>query len=204
LGELGLATPEISAQFTTSCIRSGTDVVVFSVQPDAVQELWQHRAQGYVLQVSDEWQAALTPAQRGWFTSTFTRSGPLDAATSRKNYIELIRTVRQKTGAHVIFFNCSTYDPADSVYNYSKTAGDTLTLRLHRLNLAIMQVSQTEGISVMDVDRRIAELGAGEHVQAPVTYSPTASQAIAEEFYAMLKDIGFFEKRPLVAQVGRK
>jgi hypothetical protein len=204
LRELGLVTPDVASQFTTSCIASGVHVVVFSVQPDAVELLWKHRRQGYLLQAPGEWEASMTPAQRAWFESSFDRSGPLGPRESAENYRRLIKAVKERTGAHIIFFNCSTYDPADNVHNYGKTSADTLTIRLHRLNLAIMQISQTEGISVMDVDRRIAELGAGQNVLAPASYSPAASQAIAEEFYAMLKDIGFFEKRPLVAQVGKK
>jgi hypothetical protein len=66
-----------------------------------------------------------------------------------------------------------------------------------------MELSVREGISVIDVERLVAEHGASRHVLQAGRYSPQVNQAICQELLRVLEDIGFFEDRPLVMQVGR-
>jgi hypothetical protein len=115
----------------------------------------------------------------------------------------LIRALHKRCGAHVLIFNCSSVDPNDHIHNYHNRE-DTFAVRAHRVNLALMKVSQREGISIIDVERVVAELGGQRHVEQAGTYSPEACQAIGQEFLRVLADIGFFENRPLVPQVGQK
>ncbi len=59
------------------------------------------------------------------------------------------------------------------------------------------------GVSVVDVDRVIANVGGSDTVTGPLEYAAAAQTAIAEDLGYVLGDIGFFERRPLVAQVGQ-
>ena len=77
-------------------------------------------------------------------------------------------------------------------------------LRLHKLGLALLELSIQEGISLIDVDRQLAELGAQRHVRAAGRYSEEAYQTIGREFVRVLEDIGFFENRPLIQQLGQR
>lgn len=119
-----------------------------------------------------------------------------------RNMREAVQVLKNDLEAHVIAFNASTVDPADDVSNYRGTA-ETDALRLHRLNLALMRLSVDEGISIIDVDRLLADIGAGTHVQGVLDYSSEACGLICDEFLRVLADYGFFERRPLVAQLGR-
>ena len=75
---------------------------------------------------------------------------------------------------------------------------------IQQLNLAVMELSVLDGISVIDVDRIVAELGGREHVQEFLSYSPDARAAIRDELVRVLEEYGFFEPRPLLLQVGRR
>ena len=71
------------------------------------------------------------------------------------------------------------------------------------LNLAAVELSMATGISVIDADRAVAELGGDADVEAPLMYRPEAHGAIQRELVRVLADYGFFDDRPLLAQVGQ-
>jgi hypothetical protein len=116
--------------------------------------------------------------------------------------LQLIRVVKEGIGAHVIVYNCSPLDPDDQRHNYHGVA-DTLSVAIHRLNLALMYASMEEGISILDVERLVAEVGASQ-VLGALRYADEAQRSIGQEFLRIVEDIGFFEERPLVLQVGQR
>lgn len=119
-----------------------------------------------------------------------------------KKYLGLIEKFK-KCNTHIIFFNVSSVVPGELVHNYHKTEKST-SLNIAKGNFELFKLSITEGISVIDIDRLIAEMGADENVKGCGQYSDAAYNAINEEFVRVVEDIGFFEERPLLKQVGRK
>jgi hypothetical protein len=115
----------------------------------------------------------------------------------------VVRMLKDDVGCHVIVQNACSVDPDDRTINYHGIE-DPLSLRIHRLNLRLLELSMLEGISILDVDRIVAELGAGKHVTKVLDYSAEACEAIARELVRVLADYGFFEQRPLVLQLGRR
>jgi hypothetical protein len=99
---------------------------------------------------------------------------------SKENLARLIRAVKERLGAHVLICNVSTVNPEDQVHNYHGRP-DTWALQAHKLNLALMELSLQEGISVIDVERLVAEHGASWHVLQAGRYSPQVNQAICQE-----------------------
>jgi hypothetical protein len=170
------------------------DVIVLTLESEVLAPPWRHRQSGHLAYASSE---ASPPADQ------FERAGLLSAACSKENLSRLIAAAKQRLDAHVVIFNCSTIDPDDNVHNYHGIE-DTTALRIHRLNLALMELSCQEGISIIDVERLISEMGGERHVLAPCRYSDEAYEAIGQEFLRVLADIGFFENRPLVLQVGQR
>ncbi len=122
----------------------------------------------------------------------------------RADLVAIVDLIKEKLGAHVLVANASTIDPADATYNYFGLSEEPLPLRAHRLDHMLIGVSHDEGISIIDVDRLIAEIGAADNVTAAMTYSDEASAVIAAEVVRVLQDYGFFDERTLVAQVGAK
>ncbi|MEN8238284.1 MAG: hypothetical protein ABFR53_03670 [Actinomycetota bacterium] len=116
--------------------------------------------------------------------------------------VAVIDLIKEKVGAHVLVANASTLDPIQSTFNYHDIDDEPVSLRAHRLDLMLVGVSHTEGISVIDVDRKIAELGGVTGVLAALDYSEAGCRIIAEEIVRVIEDYGFFDDRPLLVQVG--
>lgn len=136
--------------------------------------------------------------------SAITESG--DKALSVELYyqylVQIVRLIKEKIGAYIIFFNCCCLDPQDCVHNYYNL-DDSLSVRVQKLNLALMKLSMQEGISIIDVDYILAELGGDRHVLKALDYSAEAWEAISLEFLRVLEDVGFFERRSLLIQLGQ-
>ena len=103
---------------------------------------------------------------------------------------------------HVVLVGASTLG-AHQPITYAGNEDD-YRLRAHRFDAAQIRISMALGVSVVDVDRVIANESGKTNVLAPLEYSPEAQAAIADEMAFIFDDIGFFEKRPLVAQVGQE
>lgn len=122
----------------------------------------------------------------------------------RQDLVDVIGLVKEKVGAHVLVANVSTIDPADGTHNYHGLTEDPIPLRAHRLAHMLVRVSHEEGISIIDVDRLLAEMGAAHNVEAAMSYSPAACAVIAAEVVRIVEDYGFLDERSLVGQVGAK
>jgi hypothetical protein len=201
--ELVRLAPDLAAQFHTRLDEQPVDVVVLAIQPDIAVRAWRHRQGGYVVCPPSNWQEAWDPERRAGFTSRFEPIGVIPTTQAAENFIRLVQRIKERIEAHVLVYNCSTIDPHDHIDNYHGKE-DNNELRTHKLNLALMQLSVEEGISIIDVDRLTAEMGGQENVLSWCGYSDEAYEAIGQEFLRVLEDIGFFENRPLVMQLGRK
>ena len=124
--------------------------------------------------------------------------------TVRADLVAVIEIIKSRLGAHILVAGASTVDPADETFNYQGLAEEPVSLRAHRLDLLLVGVSHDEGISIIDVDRLVAEIGAATAVTAAMEYSAAGCEAIAAEIVRILEDYGFFDDRPLLAQVGAK
>lgn len=133
----------------------------------------------------------------------FAASNPASAEDYEADMLAVIRSIKEEPGSHVIVLLASTIDPETIVSNYQREESDPNPLRAHRYDLAAMRLSFEEGISVLDVDRIIAEMGAADHVPAFLEYSEAACAAISEEMVRIMDDYAFFDERPLLPQVGR-
>lgn len=118
------------------------------------------------------------------------------------DYHDIIMKGKQ-CNSHILIFNVSSIFPGDLIHNYH-VSQNHFSLFTAKNILAIFHLSLLEGISVIDVDRLVAELGADNHVTGFGTYSATAYNAIGEEFISVMNDISFFENRPLMKQLGTR
>ena len=185
----------------TQLIEQGPDVLVMSICPDLMQSTWRNPSSGHSVssplqsgpggsQPESTWAAPLTPA------------GVTQADQFEENLLRIIKFIKQQVGAHVIVYNASPFDPDDKLYTF-RGVDDTFALRTQRFNLALIRLSLAEGISIVDVERLVAELGASEHVTRPLRYSGQVYTAACGEVMRILEDIGFFERRPITMQVGQ-
>jgi hypothetical protein len=205
LAEQGFDDHLIATQFRSRLWQSQgeIDVVVFSIQPEVAHNLWRHREQGYLFYPPPRWEEEWTPFQKGWLQEQFSPLGLLGVEQFKEIFGRLIREVKGRLGSHIIAYGASSFDPDHHTHNYHGLE-DPPALRIDKFNLALMQLSASEGVSIIDVDRIIALLGGARHVNKLFDYSGVACEAVGQEFLRVLADIGFFENRPLVMQGGQR
>lgn len=104
--------------------------------------------------------------------------------------VALAVALDDRFGAMTVVLNCSSYDPADLRHTYAGEAGESLPLRTHRFDVALIRASQRAGLSVLDVDSLVAEAGGADHVPAALTYSRTVSELIGRELARQLAEGG--------------
>jgi hypothetical protein len=66
----------------------------------------------------------------------------------------------------------------------------------------LIDVSHDEGISIIDVDRKIAEVGGDHAVTGAARYSEVGCLAIVDEIIRIVEDYGFLDDRALMEQIG--
>lgn len=133
-------------------------------------------------------------------------TSPSSSDNAAARYGEAMSKVAQllkDTGTHLIVFNGSSFDANDTTTCYAGV-DSTAALVIQQLNRALIELSVLDGLSIIDVDRIMAEIGGRSHVDRPLSYSPSACEVIREELVRVLDDYGFFEDRALLAQVGRR
>jgi hypothetical protein len=121
---------------------------------------------------------------------------PDDLDDAKRALDEGVRALKA-LGTRLIVIGVSTLDPSrpsDEARADERTA--------HELELALLELSVDEGISVLDTDRIVAELGGADHVESFLRYDDAVLDRLVTTMVEILADYGFFEARPLVPQVG--
>jgi hypothetical protein len=125
-------------------------------------------------------------------------------AAVEANLVAIIDLIKERVGSHVFTAGISTLDGEEAVYAYKGLTAEPFSLFAHRLDDMLITVSREHGVSLIDVDREIAELGGAIGVAGPARYTAVGSDVIAAEIARVIDDYGFLDDRPLVAQVGAK
>lgn len=143
--------------------------------------LFRNRTEGYLVQppsgFEDEWDEAATR----WLEDHFDKlepQTPEDVGAALSNAAELLGD------AHLIVYNTSTVFPLEAT-----VGGEPLSLRAHRMALALDKRAEESDISIVDVDRVVAELGAAEHIVGQGVFSSEAAVIIAEEASELILDL---------------
>ena len=200
--QAGLA-DALTHQFESQIFTEEIDLLLFSIQPDLVTELWRHHEDGTLICPPQNWEVEWTKEQADWLRQSYSIVKDVSAEEYKTYLISLIQTLKDKTSAHIIMFGGCSFDPAPEPHNFSQHA-DTLTITTNRLNLAMLEASFSEGITFIDVDRILAEIGCEHNVIKRFQYSQMAYEAIRDEFVRVITDVGFFEERPLLVQMGHR
>ena len=202
LTDMGFGGTFLKDQFSTPLADPSIDVVVLSAASDLEATNWVHRSHGWAVSPPTDWTEVWSDNLRGRFEQEFEETDLLTADEYTSAIRDVIARIREVTGAHVILLGTSTLG-GELVSTYFDREDDH-RLRSHRFNAAQIRLSMALGVSVVDVDRIIANVGGATTVTAPLEYSAEAQDAIAADLVYVLHDIGFFEERPLVAQVGQE
>jgi hypothetical protein len=176
------------------------DIVVLSTQPLLTSAWREHRSSGHLVTPPDDWKHSWPAAQQSWLLGQFAPVEMPKIERIADCLRRMIVAVKEQLGAHLLIYNCSPLDPADQTHNYHGRP-ETPEERVRKANLALMKLSVETGIAVVDVERVVAKLG-GAEIPRRFAYPDRAAAAIGDEVTRVLGQIGFFEVRPLMLQIG--
>ena len=199
----GLDDAFLTSQFDSKLLEEESDIIALSILSDLLYPRWRHQGEGYMICPPLDWQQRWSSEQRDWFIQNFSPIGKVQADEYKENMTQLIQLLKEKSTAHIVLVGASTFDPDDETHNLHGKE-DPQSMRALRFNLVMVQLSEEEGITVIDVDRILAELGCSEHVNHIFNYSDETYKAICEEFVRVITDVSFFEERPILVQMGQR
>jgi hypothetical protein len=175
------------SQFSTALFDTAADAYVLSIQPDVMNPMFRHRRDGWLI---CPYRAVKWPApDKAWLAEHFEPTPPIDAATSMQHLEQIAQRLRARSQAPVLVFNMSAAIPGDSVHSH-EGLGDTLATRVRRFNLALIELSQRTGISVVDVDTVVAREGVGRAKLDALHFTADGARAVAAEVVRILDDLG--------------
>ena len=187
LGNYGLA-----SQFGGTLYTAPADAVVLSLQPDIFFRMARHRAEGFLFH--PEGRPDWREADRHWLREAFDLLPVPEVAASMHSLEAVVARLRTRGHMPVLVYNLSSVVPGDTVHDYAGL-GETLSLRIRRFNLALCELSQRIGISVIDVDAIVAQAGVAVAKLDAWHLRAEGARRVAAEVVRVLDDLGCFQSR---------
>jgi hypothetical protein len=176
-----------SSQFSRATFEAEADAIILSIQPDILNTLIRHKRDAYLLYPGPVMHCS--PADREWLINALERVPPLDVERSMTNLAEIIKRCRQRSDVPILLYNVSSVVIGDCVHCFGGL-DETLSTRIKRFNLGLIDLSQATGVSVVDVDRIVASHGANRLKIDTLHLNAEGCRLVAEEVVRILADLG--------------
>lgn len=189
--ELAVRNPPLGAmtatmQFSRAVFTTPVDAVVISLQPDISNIVVRHKAEGWLLlpNGSETWPAR----ERQWLVEAFERLPYIDVETSINNIERIANYCRAERDIPVLIYNLCSAIPGTHLHCHAGCE-DILPTRIRRFNLALVELSQRTGVSVIDVDAILSRHGAERLLLDAFHFTPEACQLVADEVANVLDEV---------------
>jgi hypothetical protein len=174
-------------QYSNAIFAAEADAIVLSIQADVQAPSFRHRRDGYLFCADDL--ARWPDDHKRWLAEAFEPVGPPDVAKSMDAFEQLYRRLRRHSDAPVLVFNMSSVVPGERLHCFQGLEG-ILSTQIRRYNLALIDLSEALGISVIDVDGVLARAGAERLQVDPVHLTAEGYRLVAEDVVRVLADLG--------------
>ncbi len=170
------------------------DVIVLGIASDEVRQVYRHREHGFVVDPGGWWLNQdlnnvlddLSAVE--WFRTKFKRAGRMSLDDFRKNNARLVTETRERVGAHIVYYNTMVVDPANPTHNYQLVKA-AHNVRRREFTIALAELSQDLGFSIVDVDRILKLTGAEEQVDF-AHFPVDRMMPIGAELHRILRSLG--------------
>jgi hypothetical protein len=184
-----LGAHKAETQFSAAIFNADADVIVLSIMPDVVTRLMRHRNLGYLFYPHE--METWSVDERAWLRDEFVEIDKLDATASMSNHMRIVERIRERSDAPILIYNVSTVIPGEMIHCF-QGLDDSLSTSMRRFNLALIELSQATGVSIIDVDTLVAQAGADRLKLDAFHLSAEGYRLIAEEVVRVLDDLGLF------------
>lgn len=162
-------------------------VLVLSLADALTADVWRHRTTGLLIQPPGDRAETWSAQAEEWLAEGFDPVPP-DSDLLAAGVASIAKHLEPLDAALVVL-NTSTYVPGEEVFWYRPGDPETRAVRAARINLVADRLIPDLGLTVVDVDRVMAELGAGESVTGAAQYTTEAQEVLAEETLAAIRDL---------------
>ncbi|CAN5294172.1 hypothetical protein BH24ACT7_BH24ACT7_08310 [soil metagenome] len=183
-GDVPVGAARWLAAATSTAFRSAK-VAAISLVAELSTVVYRHLDSGLLFDVGDG--EPIDDETGRWLAERCQPVGPIDEQATAANLETAVGLLGADT--RLVVYNLSTFVPDGDDIESAIAFAD----RAQRLDLALARAAGTSPILVVDVDRIVAELGAGDHVTAPGRYSAEAANEISEEAVAQIDALGVLD-----------
>jgi hypothetical protein len=184
---LSLGAYPVESQFSRAIFDSSADAFILSLQPDVASGMMRHKANGYFLYPSES--STWAAEDKIWLKEKFEALNRLSASESMANFRAIISKIRQISEAAILIYNLSPVITNETVHCYVGL-GETLSTRIRKFNLGLIELSEQTGISIIDVDTILARHGADTLKIDAMHLTPAGYKLVAHEVVRVLDDLG--------------
>ncbi len=182
-----LGSQSLASQFSTAVFDVPADAVILSIQPDVYVRPLKHRSDNYSFFPGDL--ATWSPEGLAWLRQNFEPEPLSDAGQSMTNFMAIIERIRQGRDVPILIYNLSSFVPGETLHSYLGL-DETSSTRIRRFNLALVELSAQTGVSIVDVDRVVAQGGAHQMKLDTTHLTATGCEAVCREVVRILQDYG--------------
>ena len=169
------------------------NLVALSIGPSVVRSVYRHRTHGYLVDPGGFWlnesmdRFLNNPDTARWFRDTFEPAGKMSLDQFNETFREVVRLVKQETGAPLLVLNTLVVDPSNPTHNYRFTSNNQV-LRRRQFDLALRDMSRELDFYILDVDKALKLTNVSKQIDFahfPVEYM----KPIALEAYRILQEL---------------
>lgn len=175
------------SQFSKAIFESSADAFILSLQPDVASGMMRHKVDRYFLYPSES--SSWAAEDKLWLKAEFEVLERLSVSESMAKFAAIIGRIRQVSDAAILIYNLSPIIPHETIHCYLGL-GEGLSTRIRRFNLALTDLSEQTGVSIIDVDTIVARHGADALKIDAMHLTPAGYKLVAYEVVRVLDDLG--------------
>jgi hypothetical protein len=174
-------------QCSAAAFDADYDAILLSIQADVVATPALHVRSGLRFVLNDErnWPEATA----AWRREAFRNVGVVTVEQSMDDLRRVVQRLRQTSNAPILVANMSATIRGETVHSYLGMP-EILSHRIRRFNLALIDVAHDLDISVLDIERIIAQGGAETLMIDHTHFTLEGCRRIALETARILDDCG--------------
>jgi hypothetical protein len=185
--DLPLSPYSLDVQYGSRLFDTDADAIVLSIQPSVCMTLCRHRRDGYLLYAGTDHSAE----DRAWIRANFDPLPPCSPDEAMAQLDGIVTRLRARRECPILVYNMSFVVPSERIHVHTGTT-DSLSTRIRRFNLALIELGRRTPISIVDVDDVVARAGATRLKLDTVHYNPEGYRAIADSVARVLAEHGLF------------
>lgn len=180
------------SQFRSDIFADNYAAVVLSTQADATHRVWQHKTERYRLYIPPRAPSAWSDGRKTWLGRHFEPLGLIEPDVSLANFSALVRRIRSSSSCPIVVANMSPWFADEALHSYHGVT-ESLTERIKRLNLGLIDLSRALDVSILDVERLLAGAGARALTDSLLRIDAVGCRLVAQELVRILEERGLLD-----------